>query len=98
MSFIINTTISALLLSYLNHSLSLHKIEYMVELEDTEKGMRLGKYELGRTLGEGNFGKVKFARHSDSGLHFAVKIIEKDKIIDLNITDQVRFHLFPLID
>ncbi|KAL9325730.1 hypothetical protein ACSQ67_006375 [Phaseolus vulgaris] len=35
--------------------------------------MRLGKYELGRTLGEGNFGKVKFAKHTDSGQPFAIK-------------------------
>ncbi|KAG4970327.1 hypothetical protein JHK85_036748 [Glycine max] len=52
------------------------------------EGMRLGKYELGRTLGEGNFGKVKFARNTDSGQAFAVKIIEKNKIVDLNITNQ----------
>lgn len=51
--------------------------------------MRLGKYELGRTLGEGNFGKVKFAQNVDSGLPFAVKILEKNRIIHLKITDQV---------
>jgi len=56
--------------------------------------MRLGKYELGRTLGEGNFGKVKFAKNTDSGQPFAVKIIEKNNIIDLNITNQVSLLLF----
>lgn len=55
------------------------------------EGVRLGKYELGRILGEGNFGKVKFARNTDSGQPYAIKIIDKNKIIDLNITNQVCF-------
>ncbi|RZB55128.1 CBL-interacting serine/threonine-protein kinase 1 isoform C [Glycine soja] len=53
------------------------------------EGMRLGKYDLGRTLGEGNFGKVKFARNTDSGQAFAVKIIDKNTIVDINITNQI---------
>ncbi|PNX55489.1 CBL-interacting serine/threonine-protein kinase 1-like protein, partial [Trifolium pratense] len=53
-----------------------------------QKGMRLGKYELGKTLGEGNFGKVKLAKNTDSEQFFAVKILEKNKIVDLNNTDQ----------
>lgn len=59
--------------------------------EDQKKKerMQLGKYELGRTLGEGNFGKVKFASNLDSGEAFAIKILEKNRIIDLKITDQV---------
>lgn len=62
------------------------------ERQKQREGMsRLGgsKYELGRTLGEGNFGKVKFARDTDSGQPFAIKIIDKNKIIHLNITYQV---------
>ncbi|KAL2464451.1 CBL-interacting serine/threonine-protein kinase 1 [Forsythia ovata] len=55
-----------------------------------KEGMRLGKYELGRTLGEGNFGKVKYAKNVDSGQPFAIKILEKNKIIDLKITDQIK--------
>ncbi|CAA2961334.1 CBL-interacting serine threonine- kinase 1 [Olea europaea subsp. europaea] len=55
-----------------------------------EKGMRLGKYELGRTVGEGNFGKVKYAKNVDSGQSFAIKILEKNRIIDLKITDQIK--------
>ncbi|KAL0392220.1 UNVERIFIED_CONTAM: CBL-interacting serine/threonine-protein kinase [Sesamum radiatum] len=53
-------------------------------------GMRLGKYELGRTLGEGNFGKVKYARNLESGQPFAIKILEKNRILDLKITDQIK--------
>lgn len=51
--------------------------------------MRLGKYELGKTLGEGNFGKVKLAKNTDSGKLYAVKILEKNKIIGPNNVDQV---------
>jgi hypothetical protein len=44
-------------------------------------------------FGEGNFGKVKFAKNIETGQSFAVKILEKNKIIHLNITDQV-LHFF----
>ncbi|KAF3629883.1 CBL-interacting protein kinase 1 [Capsicum annuum] len=55
-----------------------------------KKGMRIGKYEFGRTLGQGNFGKVKYAKHIDSGKSFAIKILEKHRIHDLRITDQIK--------
>jgi serine/threonine protein kinase len=61
------------------------------KLHGEEEGVKLGKYELGRILGEGNFGKVKFARNTDSKQPYAIKIIDKNKIIDLNITNQVCF-------
>ncbi|KAF7144620.1 hypothetical protein RHSIM_Rhsim04G0248500 [Rhododendron simsii] len=56
----------------------------------SDKGMRLGKYEIGRTLGEGKFGKVKYAKNIDSGQSFALKILEKTTIIHLNITDRIK--------
>ncbi|RZS09049.1 hypothetical protein BHM03_00040093 [Ensete ventricosum] len=40
-------------------------------------------------LGEGNFGKVRYARHVDSGLAFAVKILDRKRIQSLKIDDQV---------
>eukprot|EP00268_Persea_americana_P006904 TRINITY_DN1249_c0_g2_i2.p1 TRINITY_DN1249_c0_g2~~TRINITY_DN1249_c0_g2_i2.p1 ORF type:complete len:444 (+),score=85.47 TRINITY_DN1249_c0_g2_i2:95-1426(+) len=55
-----------------------------------KKGMLIGKYELGRTLGEGNFGKVKFAKNVESGQGFAVKILDKKRILDLKIHDQIK--------
>uniref|UniRef100_A0A803KU45 non-specific serine/threonine protein kinase n=1 Tax=Chenopodium quinoa TaxID=63459 RepID=A0A803KU45_CHEQI len=60
------------------------------------KGMRLGKYELGRLLGEGNFGKVKFAKNIETGNSFAVKILEKKKILNLKITDQIKREIATL--
>ncbi|CAJ1975618.1 unnamed protein product [Sphenostylis stenocarpa] len=42
---------------------------------------RVGKYELGRTLGEGNFAKVKFAKHVESRENVAIKILDKEKLL-----------------
>ncbi|XP_077240516.1 CBL-interacting protein kinase 1-like [Tasmannia lanceolata] len=58
--------------------------------EEEKGGMRLGKYELGRTLGEGNFGKVKYVKNLESGQGFAVKILEKKRILELKIDDQIK--------
>ncbi|CAI8587431.1 unnamed protein product [Vicia faba] len=66
------------------------------ERKKEHKGMRLGKYELGKTLGEGNFGKVKLARNTDSERFYAVKILEKNKIVDLNNTDQIKREISTL--
>uniref|UniRef100_A0A164SL88 non-specific serine/threonine protein kinase n=1 Tax=Daucus carota subsp. sativus TaxID=79200 RepID=A0A164SL88_DAUCS len=57
---------------------------------ELKKEMQVGRYELGRTLGEGNFGKVKYAKNLDSGQSFAVKILEKARIVDQRITDQIK--------
>ncbi|XP_050947908.1 CBL-interacting serine/threonine-protein kinase 1-like isoform X9 [Cucumis melo] len=51
--------------------------------------MRMGKYELGRTIGHGSFGKVKFAINVENGQPFALKVLDKSKIIDLKFTHQV---------
>lgn len=51
---------------------------------------RVGKYELGRTLGSGNFAKVKQATNLDSGKQVAIKILEKEKIFKGKMTDQIK--------
>ncbi|KAL6607881.1 hypothetical protein ACP70R_040944 [Stipagrostis hirtigluma subsp. patula] len=56
----------------------------------------LGAYELGRTVGEGNFGKVKQARHRATGAHFAVKILDRAKILSQRIDDQIRREIATL--
>lgn len=62
------------------------------------EGMRvLGKYELGKTLGEGNFGKVRYAFRVDSGRPYAIKILDRRRIQSLKITEQVCISMFLCI-
>uniref|UniRef100_A0A0D9WCG5 non-specific serine/threonine protein kinase n=1 Tax=Leersia perrieri TaxID=77586 RepID=A0A0D9WCG5_9ORYZ len=56
----------------------------------------LGGYEMGRTLGEGNFGKVKYARHVASGGQFAVKILDRGRVVSLRAGDQIRREIATL--
>jgi 5'-AMP-activated protein kinase catalytic alpha subunit len=56
----------------------------------------LGAYELGRTLGEGNFGKVKQARHRGSGAQFAVKILDRARVVSQRVDDQIRREIATL--
>uniref|UniRef100_A0A0E0D5E1 non-specific serine/threonine protein kinase n=1 Tax=Oryza meridionalis TaxID=40149 RepID=A0A0E0D5E1_9ORYZ len=56
----------------------------------------LGGYEMGRTLGEGNFGKVKYARHLATGGHFAVKILDRGRVVSLRAGDQIRREIATL--
>lgn len=51
---------------------------------------RVGKYELGRVLGEGNFAKVKFARHAETGHSVAIKILDKEKIFKDQLVEQIK--------
>ncbi|KAG9459958.1 hypothetical protein H6P81_004466 [Aristolochia fimbriata] len=64
--------------------------------EVEKKGMRLGKYELGHTLGVGSFGKVKYAKDLETGKGFAVKILEKKRILQLKIDDQIKREIATL--
>lgn len=59
-----------------------HNIDLMAE-PTKEKGNRIGNYVLGKTIGEGTFGKVKLAIHLPTGEKVAVKILVKSKIIDV---------------
>ncbi|CAF5137758.1 unnamed protein product, partial [Rotaria magnacalcarata] len=37
----------------------------------------IGKYRFSKTIGKGNFAKVKLARHIPTGREVAIKIIDK---------------------
>uniref|UniRef100_A0A7S0IKS8 non-specific serine/threonine protein kinase n=1 Tax=Calcidiscus leptoporus TaxID=127549 RepID=A0A7S0IKS8_9EUKA len=51
---------------------------------------RVGKYEIGRTLGEGTFGKVKFAVNTETNERVAIKILDKEKIQKQNMGEQIK--------
>lgn len=50
----------------------------------------IGKYKLGRTIGEGTFAKVKISVDSTTGQHVAVKIIDKNMVMECNLKYQVQ--------
>ena len=51
---------------------------------------RVGKYELGRTIGEGTFAKVRFAKDTESGDPVAIKILDKAKVQKHGLVEQIR--------
>lgn len=51
---------------------------------------RVGKYEIGKTLGEGTFGKVKYAVNSETGEQVAIKILSKAQIQQQNMGAQIK--------
>ncbi|KAK9758353.1 hypothetical protein RND81_01G225000 [Saponaria officinalis] len=51
---------------------------------------KVGKYEIGRTIGEGTYAKVKFAQNTESGQSVAMKILDRTSIIKHNMVDQIK--------
>ena len=53
----------------------------------------------GKTIGEGTFGKVKVATHILTGEKVAIKILEKERIIDVADVERVarEIHILKLI-
>ncbi|XP_065049006.1 CBL-interacting protein kinase 32-like isoform X3 [Musa acuminata AAA Group] len=58
-------------------------------MNTTKVKRRVGKYELGRTIGEGTFAKVKFARNVETGEPVAIKILDKEKVLKHKLVEQV---------
>ncbi|XP_066385199.1 CBL-interacting protein kinase 3-like [Miscanthus floridulus] len=51
---------------------------------------RVGKYELGRTIGEGTFAKVRIAKNMENWDHVAIKILDKAKVHKNKLAEQIR--------
>ncbi|RDY12533.1 CBL-interacting serine/threonine-protein kinase 21, partial [Mucuna pruriens] len=54
---------------------------------------KIGKYQLGRTIGEGTFSKVKLAVDGNNGQKVAVKVIDKHMILENNLKNQANLTL-----
>ncbi|XP_044463745.1 CBL-interacting serine/threonine-protein kinase 21-like [Mangifera indica] len=50
----------------------------------------IGKYNLGRTIGEGTFAKVKLGVDTTNGQHVAIKIIDKHMVLETDLKCQVQ--------
>ncbi|KAH1240700.1 CBL-interacting serine/threonine-protein kinase 9 [Glycine max] len=57
---------------------------------------RVGKYELGKTIGEGSFAKVKFAKNVENGNHVAIKILDRNHVLRHKMMEQAQTVLFEL--
>jgi len=59
----------------------------------------IGHYVLGKTVGEGTFGKVKLGTHILTGERVAVKVLEKERIVDVADVERVarEVHILKLI-
>ncbi|XP_021283891.1 CBL-interacting serine/threonine-protein kinase 8-like isoform X1 [Herrania umbratica] len=51
---------------------------------------KVGKYEIGRTIGEGTFAKVKFAQNTETGESVAMKVLDRGTIIKHKMVDQIK--------
>ncbi|KAI3897044.1 hypothetical protein MKX03_015868 [Papaver bracteatum] len=51
---------------------------------------KVGKYEVGRTIGEGTFAKVKFAQNTETGESVAMKVLDRSTIIRHKMVDQIK--------
>ncbi|KAM0852510.1 hypothetical protein ACQ4PT_051708 [Festuca glaucescens] len=51
---------------------------------------RVGKYEVGRTIGEGTFAKVKFAQNTETGESVAMKVLDRSSILKHKMVDQIK--------
>ncbi|GKA71394.1 CBL-interacting serine/threonine-protein kinase 6 [Tanacetum coccineum] len=49
-----------------------------------------GKYEVGRQLGHGTFAKVYHAKNVKTGKNVAMKMIGKEKVIKVGMTEQIQ--------
>ena len=54
----------------------------------------IGKYNLSRTIGEGTFAKVKLGVDTTNGQYVAIKIIDKQMVLESNLKYQANFYSF----
>nr|KYP59126.1 CBL-interacting serine/threonine-protein kinase 9 [Cajanus cajan] len=51
---------------------------------------RVGRYELGKTIGEGSFARVKFARNVENDSHVAIKILDRNHVLKHKMMEQAQ--------
>ncbi|XP_057866959.1 CBL-interacting protein kinase 2 [Cryptomeria japonica] len=62
----------------------------MAKMQMNGTRMLMGKYELGKLLGQGTFGKVYYAKNTKTGQVVAIKAIDKEKVLKVGMTEQIK--------
>ncbi|KAK3020892.1 hypothetical protein RJ639_047204 [Escallonia herrerae] len=57
---------------------------------ENKEGVLMQRYEVGKLLGQGTFAKVHRARSLTTGIHVAIKIIDKEKVLKVGMIDQIK--------
>merc|ERR1719191_1922016 len=67
--------------------------------QERVRAKSIGHYILSKTIGEGTFGKVKLGTHILTGERVAVKVLEKERIVDIADVERVarEIHILKLI-
>uniref|UniRef100_A0A0E0JFE1 non-specific serine/threonine protein kinase n=1 Tax=Oryza punctata TaxID=4537 RepID=A0A0E0JFE1_ORYPU len=58
--------------------------------KEAKKPLLLGRFEVGKLLGQGNFAKVYHARNVATGEEVAIKVMEKEKIFKSGLTAHIK--------
>src|SRR5574343_1430585 len=68
-------------------------------MDQDKKIKAIGHYTLGKSIGEGTFGKVKLGHHTLTNEKVAIKILEKERIKDVSDVERVarEIHILKLI-
>ncbi|XP_048548698.1 CBL-interacting protein kinase 11-like [Triticum urartu] len=57
---------------------------------DERRTILMGRYEIGKQLGQGTFAKVYYARNLATGQAVAIKMINKDKVTKVGLIEQIK--------
>lgn len=63
---------------------------------DTKENILMGKYEVGRLLGQGAFAKVYYGKHMKTEQGVAIKVIDKEKVAKLGLVNQIEREIFVM--
>lgn len=59
-------------------------------MADQKTNALMGKYEMGKMLGQGTFAKVYHARNTQTLESVAIKVIDKEKVMKVGLMDQIK--------
>ncbi|KAK3126026.1 hypothetical protein QOZ80_7BG0612880 [Eleusine coracana subsp. coracana] len=59
-------------------------------MTEQKSNVLMGKYEVGKMLGQGTFAKVYHARNTKASESVAIKVIDKEKVMKVGLMDQIK--------